>query len=159
MLVWLQIKQGAHASKFQQNDWRAGRKGGVGADVSIAANPDARNSAFTDVRVASSADNASTAAPPAAADTAAAISTADAAPAGRVAPVATNGNSSGNNNKTNAGKAAVAESAVAAAKENKVENINAWSKEQEMALIKALKAVSKDVSDRCLPHSLFCSAR
>ena len=146
MIMGVQIKQGAHCSKFQQSDWRAGRKGGVGAEVGISANPDARDSAFTDVRAPASADSSTTAtaAPHAATDTAASAGVKTSP--GKAAPVATKGNST--NSATNGSKAGV-ESLAAAAKENKVENSSAWSKEQEMALLKALKTVSKDVTDRC----------
>lgn len=127
----MQIKQGAHASKFQQNDWRAGRKGGVGADVGISANPDAREQAFTDVRVAGS--DAPTE-PAAAADAA----------EGTKAPPEANGKIAGTGAKGGAAPAG-----ADSAKENQVANSAAWTKEQEMALLKALKAISKDVSDRC----------
>lgn len=108
----MQIRQGAHASKFQQ-DWRAGRKGGVDASVEISARPDDRADAFTDVKVKSGAP----AAAPAAATN------------GSAAP-ATNG-------ATNGSKPAAAEGEAA------------WTKDQEIALIKALKAVAKDAADRC----------
>lgn len=106
--VHVQIRQGAHASKFQQ-DWRAGRKGGVDASVEISARPDDRADAFTDVKVQSGA-----------------------ATNGGTAP-ATNG---AKNGAANGSKPAAAEAEAT------------WTKEQEIALIKALKAVAKDAADR-----------
>lgn len=162
--MFVQIKQGGHASKFQQTDWRTGRKGGVAADVDIGANPDARDSAFTDVRVATSEDSTITnaAAPTqllaSGGDTEASVATGDKATSAAgdngKPPVNTNGGS--NNIVSNGAKGAVpggvGSGASETAKENKVENSAAWSKEQEMALLKALKAISKDVSDRYASH-------
>lgn len=99
----MQIKQGVHASKFQQNDWRAGRKGGVGADVGIGANPDARDTAFTDIKVAASGDSSATTGPKAAAVSDTAASGGDKKVASEngsasKAPAATNGNHVTNGN-------------------------------------------------------------
>eukprot|EP00892_Ulva_mutabilis_P012565 jgi/Ulvmu1/9681/UM055_0019.1 len=128
ILFMVKIRQGAHASKFQQ-DWRAGRKGGVDAKVDIAARPDDRATAFTDVK-----------APSAAAATGGKGSSAE----GGGAP--NNGNAEGGakngaakNGSSNGSKGADAEAADAEA---------AWTKDQELALIKALKAVAKDANDR-----------
>jgi hypothetical protein len=109
----VQVKQGAHASKFQQADWRAGRKGGATANVDIDALPDDRASAFTDVQVAQPD------AQPAAAKAAPAAAAADTA--------TTNGHA-----KVNGSAAS-----------------EAWSKDQEVALVRAIKAIGKDVPDRC----------
>ena len=113
--VCVQIRQGAHASKFQQ-DWRAGRKGGVDAKVDISARPDDRASAFTDVQ----------------------------APAPAVAPAKSNGDASPTNGVAGAAQNGGAKAAAAVA-----EGDAAWTKDQELALIKALKAVAKDAEDRC----------
>jgi hypothetical protein len=100
----LQVKQGAHASKVQQGDWRAGRKGGVNADVSVAADADNRGAAFSDVTV----------------------------------KAAENGE-----NREHGELGATAD----------------WSKLQELALIKAIKAVGKDEPERCAVCSSVCLCR
>lgn len=130
----LQIRQGAHASKFQQ-DWRAGRKGGVDAKVEISARPDDRAEAFTDVKAPGGAGAAAESAAPStggAAAKGAAPTNGAAAPAAKGAAPA-NGAATNGAAATN-GKAAEAETP--------------WTKDQELALIKALKTVAKDAADR-----------
>lgn len=144
----VQVKQGAHASKVQQADWRAGRKGGVNADVGIGADADDRRSAFTDVQVKTSGD----AAPPA---------------------TAANGKAENNGASKNGVEAAAAgektngKAAPAPAPAAPAQGGEEWSKAQELALIKALKAIGKDVPDRCgltapcalalsRPHARIC---
>lgn len=166
----LQIKQGAHGSKFQQEDWRAGRKGGASADVGITASPDARETAFTDVRVsegAAAARNGLSAAarvatgapkdPPAASGVphphvgcpaANGVKTNGASAAAGVAAGGNTGAKNGERGVKGNGTAAAEGVATGDAKENAEENGNGWSKEQELALIKALKAISKDAEDR-----------
>ena len=123
----LQVKQGAHASKVEKSDWRSGRKGGVTANVDIDAAADDRACAFTDVEVKDAEANSSSAGvAPANGAVAHAASAADGkAPAAKAEPA---------NGAAN-GAAGTAE--------------REWSKPQELALIKAMKAIGKDVSDRC----------
>jgi hypothetical protein len=118
----VQIKQGVHGSKFQQEDWRAGRKGGADANVVVGSLPDAREDAFTDVRVQDTP--ASPAAPRSAAN--------GAARGGAPAKENTNGTQAHGNSLPDAPV-----------------NGSVWSKDQELALIKALKSIAKDADDRC----------
>jgi hypothetical protein len=104
--VWLQVQQGAHASKAQQADWRVGRKGGVGANVAVGADADDRGSAFTDVKVRTGEEGAA------------------ATSGGGEEP----GTANASTNSAGDGQ---------------------WTKELELALIKAMKAFGKDVPDRC----------
>ena len=121
------MKQGAHASKVEKSDWRSGRKGGVSGNVDIDAAADDRACAFTDVEVKDAEANGSSA---------------GAAPVnGAAAPAASAAN--GTAPATKAERANDAVNGAAGTAECQ------WSKPQELALIKAIKAVGKDVADRC----------
>ena len=160
--MYEQVRQGAHASKVQQADWRAGRKGGVNANVAVSSAADNRSAAFTDVQLrsdagATPADSFGSAAASSAVP--AATSNGAAAPSGdRSSGTNSNATSSGANGasaKTQTGAAAVGAGAGATARDANgaavpaANGVNDWSKAQELALIKAIKAIGKDVNDRC----------
>jgi hypothetical protein len=107
-------------SKAQQ-DWRAGRKGGIGANVAIGAEADDRGSAFTDVSVKMADEE-----------------TPSTSQNGKAAGEAADGARGG------VAKATVGDSGAGSGAGS-----GEWTKELELALIKAMKAFGKDVPDRC----------